>query len=112
MATAETLKAIVENGRNLVLLKSVRAELLYELAEIASRTGANLTVPTTLRATIASDLAARYGKTITFSIRHQCCSNLFPSCNHYPMLLLPSLAVAVQMEDLEFWQACHFRIQT
>jgi len=66
MATAETLKAIVENGSNLVLLKSVRAELLYELAEIASCTGANLTVPTTLRAAIANDLAARYGKTMTF----------------------------------------------
>lgn len=66
MARSEVLKELVENGSNLILATSTRAETIYELAEIAQRTGAKLTIPASIRSEVAIDLSRKYGSTLTF----------------------------------------------
>jgi bifunctional DNase/RNase len=66
METAETLKAIVMNGSNLVLARPVTHDLLIELAELAVQSGATLTISTAMKSEFAAALASRYGRSITF----------------------------------------------
>jgi hypothetical protein len=66
MASAEVLKELVKNGSNLVLTSGISTETLYELAEIAERSGAKLSISTSVRSEVLIDLARKYGSKITF----------------------------------------------
>ena len=66
MASIETLKQIVGNGSDLVLCTSRGTANVEELARIASKTGAKLTVTTKMAGELVERLSAQYTNTITF----------------------------------------------
>lgn len=66
MASRDTLLRIVENGSNLVLLRSVPIDLLRQLVETAARAGGHVTVSARLPAEVVEELASNFGKAITF----------------------------------------------
>jgi hypothetical protein len=66
MATFETMRAVVNSGSDLIIFRKTTRENVRELAEIARRTGATLTVPLSYPSDFVLELAAEYGKTIRF----------------------------------------------
>lgn len=67
MATSETLKELVRNGSNLVIMNGVKADVIREIVELAQASGSKITLPTTLRSELVLELSRRYGNTLTFA---------------------------------------------
>ena len=66
MASPPILKQIVKNGSNLILSRAIAPELLRELASMAKKSGAHLTVTTDVNPGVINELSTTYGKAITF----------------------------------------------
>jgi hypothetical protein len=66
MASPNVLKQIVRNGGNLVLCRPITPELLRELASMAKKSGAKLTVTTAMNPGIINELCTTYGNAVTF----------------------------------------------
>jgi len=66
MANYDVLKQLVGNGSHLILCSGISYDALNEIAEIASRTGARLTVTTSMSYDVLTQLSQKYGSAITF----------------------------------------------
>lgn len=66
MAAPEVLKAIVSHGSDLTLYRGVAPDLLRQLATIAKRAGAKLTISTKISPALIEELSRDYGKTVAF----------------------------------------------
>lgn len=66
MASPNVLKQIVRNGSNLVLCRAITPDLLRELAAMAEKSGAQLTVTTDVNPGVINQLCTTYGNAITF----------------------------------------------
>ena len=66
MASPNVLKQIVRTGSNLVLCRAITPDLLRELAAMAKKSGARLTVTTDVNPGVINELCTTYGNAITF----------------------------------------------
>jgi translation initiation factor 1 (eIF-1/SUI1) len=66
MATPEVLKTIVRNGSNLTIARGIPFVELNEIAALAKRSGASVTVSTAMPPANIQKLSEQYGKSITF----------------------------------------------
>jgi hypothetical protein len=66
MASYELLQEIVNNGCDLTIYTAMSSSVLDELAAAAKRTGARLTITTSMNYDVISDLMRKYGNTVAF----------------------------------------------